>query len=191
MGGSTTGTPLTPLLRTRVLITCSWRIRVVSQQDRERMFLTRSTNVEFHMKICTLRHRIMRNYMLSSCYRIHRGIRRRYSYVMRMQAIWAIVFPLRPSFSANTDGMYSCFRTVGMFPLSVRIRINMRYGKSTGSPSEKGLKIDAETTIQYIFAREELRNSPIILYGQSLGGAVAIYLAEKHQTKVCNPLETR
>jgi pimeloyl-ACP methyl ester carboxylesterase len=59
-----------------------------------------------------------------------------------------------------------------------------RYGKSTGSPSEKGLKIDAETAIQYIFGREELRNSPLILYGQSLGGAVAIYLAEKHQDKV-------
>jgi pimeloyl-ACP methyl ester carboxylesterase len=60
----------------------------------------------------------------------------------------------------------------------------MRYGKSSGSPSEKGLKIDAETAMQYIFGREELRNSPIILYGQSLGGAVAIYLAEKHQTEV-------
>ena len=60
----------------------------------------------------------------------------------------------------------------------------MRYGKSSGSPSEKGLKIDAETAMQYIFGREELKNSPIILYGQSLGGAVAIYLAEKHQTEV-------
>jgi hypothetical protein len=46
------------------------------------------------------------------------------------------------------------------------------------------LKIDAETALQYVFKREELRNSPIILYGQSLGGAVAIYLAEKHQDEV-------
>jgi fermentation-respiration switch protein FrsA (DUF1100 family) len=59
-----------------------------------------------------------------------------------------------------------------------------RYGKSTGSPSEKGLKIDAETAIKYVFGREDLRNSPIMLYGQSLGGAVAIYLAEKHQDEV-------
>jgi len=58
------------------------------------------------------------------------------------------------------------------------------YGKSTGSPSERGLKIDAETAIQYIFEREELRNSPIILYGQSLGGAVAIYIAERHQDEI-------
>jgi fermentation-respiration switch protein FrsA (DUF1100 family) len=64
---------------------------------------------------------------------------------------------------------------------------SLRYGKSTGSPSEKGLKIDAETSLQYIFGREELRNSPIVLYGQSLGGAVAIYLAEKHQDEVTLP----
>jgi abhydrolase domain-containing protein 13 len=38
--------------------------------------------------------------------------------------------------------------------------------------------------MKYIFEREELQNSPIILYGQSLGGAVAIYLAEKHRNEV-------
>lgn len=64
----------------------------------------------------------------------------------------------------------------------------LRYGKSTGSPSEKGLKIDAEASLQYIFGREELRNSPLVLYGQSLGGAVAIYLAEKHQDEVMLPV---
>lgn len=78
--------------------------------------------------------------------------------------------------------MYSCFHIEGtnlyLWGLIVR------YGKSTGSPSEKGLKTDADTTLQYIFEREELRNSPIILYGQSLGGAVAIYLAEKYQDEV-------
>jgi len=58
------------------------------------------------------------------------------------------------------------------------------YGKSTGAPSEKGLKVDAETAFQYILGREELRNCPIVLYGQSLGGAVAIYLADKHQGEV-------
>lgn len=41
--------------------------------------------------------------------------------------------------------------------------------------------------MQYVFGREELRNSSIILYGQSLGGAVAIYLAEKHQDEVWRP----
>jgi len=44
--------------------------------------------------------------------------------------------------------------------------------------------------LKYIFEREELRHSPIILYGQSLGGAVAIYLAEKHQDEVSFPADT-
>jgi len=68
--------------------------------------------------------------------------------------------------------------------------VDGRYGKSTGSPSEKGLKIDAETSLQYIFGREELRSCPIILYGQSLGGAVAIYLSEKHHNEVPPPPPT-
>ena len=49
------------------------------------------------------------------------------------------------------------------------------------------MKTDAETAIKYIFGREDLRNSPIVLYGQSLGGAVAIYLADKHQDEVIPP----
>jgi abhydrolase domain-containing protein 13 len=69
-------------------------------------------------------------------------------------------------------------------PTTLCCGVNCRYGKSTGSPSEKGLKIDAETCLQYIFGREELRTCPVFLYGQSLGGAVAIYLAEKHHNEV-------
>ena len=46
------------------------------------------------------------------------------------------------------------------------------------------MKIDGETALKYVFEREELRNSPLVLYGQSLGGAVAIYLAEKHVNEV-------
>ena len=46
------------------------------------------------------------------------------------------------------------------------------------------MKIDGETALKYLFEREDLRNSPVVLYGQSLGGAVAIYLAEKYQDEV-------
>ena len=79
--------------------------------------------------------------------------------------------------------MYFFFRIEGSItPLTGGLIF--RYGYSTGSPSEKGLKIDGETALKYLFNREDLRNSPIVLYGQSLGGAVAIYLAEKHQEAV-------
>ncbi|KAK7207994.1 BEM46 family protein-like protein [Myxozyma melibiosi] len=58
------------------------------------------------------------------------------------------------------------------------------YGLSTGKPNEVGLKIDAETVFKHVKADPELKDTGIVLYGQSLGGAVAIYLADKHQDEV-------
>lgn len=51
------------------------------------------------------------------------------------------------------------------------------YGKSTGSAFEKGLKIDADTTLKYIADHPQLKGTKLVLYGRSLGGAVAIYSA--------------
>jgi fermentation-respiration switch protein FrsA (DUF1100 family) len=55
------------------------------------------------------------------------------------------------------------------------------YGLSTGTPDEVGLSIDAQTGLDYIRQRTELRNTKIVVYGQSLGGAVAINLVAKNQ----------
>lgn len=55
------------------------------------------------------------------------------------------------------------------------------YGLSTGVPDEAGLKIDAQTGLDYIRQRAETRDSKIIVYGQSLGGAVAINLVAQNQ----------
>ncbi|KAG8744006.1 hypothetical protein FRC10_010985 [Ceratobasidium sp. 414] len=54
------------------------------------------------------------------------------------------------------------------------------YGLSEGQPSEKGLKIDAQKAFDYILEHPILRNTRIILYGQSIGGAVAFYLASQN-----------
>lgn len=51
------------------------------------------------------------------------------------------------------------------------------YGKSTGSPDEKGLNIDAQTGLDYVRSRDDLKKTKIVIYGQSLGGAVGIRLA--------------
>ncbi|KIY50246.1 alpha/beta-hydrolase [Fistulina hepatica ATCC 64428] len=59
-----------------------------------------------------------------------------------------------------------------------------RYGLSEGSPSEQGLIIDAQTGLDYILSNPILASTPIILYGQSIGGAVAIDLASKNSTKI-------
>ncbi|EGW33693.1 uncharacterized protein SPAPADRAFT_134437 [Spathaspora passalidarum NRRL Y-27907] len=54
------------------------------------------------------------------------------------------------------------------------------YGNSTGTPSEKGLKIDADCVMEYLKSDKQYSSSKIVLYGRSLGGAVAIYIAEKY-----------
>jgi len=72
----------------------------------------------------------------------------------------------------------------------VRMRCNVLmlsyrgYGLSGGSPSEKGLRLDAQTALDYITADPFLSQTPIILYGQSIGGAVAIDLASRNPSKI-------
>ena len=58
------------------------------------------------------------------------------------------------------------------------------YGHSEGQPNEEGLMRDADAVIAYLTAHPEIAGSRIVLYGQSLGGAVALYAAEKHADKV-------
>ena len=55
------------------------------------------------------------------------------------------------------------------------------YGMSTGTPSEEGLMIDAQTGLDYIRNRKDIKGTKIVVYGQSLGGAVAIQLVAKNQ----------
>jgi pimeloyl-ACP methyl ester carboxylesterase len=55
------------------------------------------------------------------------------------------------------------------------------YGLSTGTPNEEGLMIDAQTGLEYIRQLVETTNTKIVIYGQSLGGAVGIQLVEKNQ----------
>jgi abhydrolase domain-containing protein 13 len=55
------------------------------------------------------------------------------------------------------------------------------YGKSTGTPDEDGLTIDAQTGLDYIRQRSDLMDSKLVIYGQSLGGAVAIKLVAANQ----------
>ena len=55
------------------------------------------------------------------------------------------------------------------------------YGLSTGSPSEDGLTIDGQTALDYVRNHDELRETKIVVYGQSLGGAVTVKLVEANQ----------
>lgn len=55
------------------------------------------------------------------------------------------------------------------------------YGMSTGTPDEAGLKIDAQTGLDYMRQRPEFSDTKFVIYGQSLGGAVAINLVATNQ----------
>eukprot|EP00211_Chloroparvula_japonica_P005473 CAMPEP_0119126146 /NCGR_PEP_ID=MMETSP1310-20130426/5172_1 /TAXON_ID=464262 /ORGANISM="Genus nov. species nov., Strain RCC2339" /LENGTH=355 /DNA_ID=CAMNT_0007116283 /DNA_START=132 /DNA_END=1199 /DNA_ORIENTATION=- len=51
------------------------------------------------------------------------------------------------------------------------------YGRSEGYAHEDGLKQDAKAALQYLMNRPDIRRDKIVVFGRSLGGAVAIYLA--------------
>lgn len=55
------------------------------------------------------------------------------------------------------------------------------YGMSTGTPNEVGLMTDAQTGLDWIRNGKETKGNRIVVYGQSLGGAVAIQLVAKNQ----------
>ncbi|MBD3379406.1 MAG: alpha/beta fold hydrolase [Candidatus Omnitrophica bacterium] len=53
------------------------------------------------------------------------------------------------------------------------------YGKSEGVPSEEGLYTDAMAAYTYLRGTREVPEEEIVLYGESIGGAVVIDLAQK------------
>ncbi|CAB4253512.1 similar to Saccharomyces cerevisiae YNL320W Putative protein of unknown function [Maudiozyma barnettii] len=65
------------------------------------------------------------------------------------------------------------------FNMSVFIYSYRGYGKSDGSPSEIGLKIDADSAMSYLATDEFHRQRKLVLYGRSIGGANAIYIASR------------
>jgi len=58
------------------------------------------------------------------------------------------------------------------------------YGKSEGAPSEAGLKLDAQAALEYLLKRDDIDPKKIILFGRSLGGAVAAHVCLKNEDKV-------
>ena len=57
------------------------------------------------------------------------------------------------------------------------------YGQSEGSPAEEGLYRDAEAAFDYLAALPEFSGSSIVVFGRSLGAAVAVELAVRRQVE--------
>ncbi|CCK67811.1 alpha/beta hydrolase KNAG_0A01220 [Huiozyma naganishii CBS 8797] len=73
--------------------------------------------------------------------------------------------------------METFYKEMGM---SVFIFSYRGYGKSSGSPTEEGIKRDSDCVIDYITKDPFHSKKNLVLYGRSLGGAVAIYIAAKY-----------
>ena len=65
--------------------------------------------------------------------------------------------------------------------LAVFIMDYRGYGLSQGKPSEQGTYLDAEAAWNHLTGTRTLPENNIIIYGESLGGAVAAWLATQHQ----------
>jgi fermentation-respiration switch protein FrsA (DUF1100 family) len=54
------------------------------------------------------------------------------------------------------------------------------YGNSTGSPSEEGTYRDALAAWRHLTEKRGVRSADIVIFGESLGGAIASWLAARH-----------
>lgn len=64
------------------------------------------------------------------------------------------------------------------------------YGRSTGSPSEEGTYRDAVAAWQWLTGMRGIKAGDIIFVGESLGGAVATWLAVRHPPRALVLLST-
>ena len=70
------------------------------------------------------------------------------------------------------------FAQLGVNILAVDYR---GYGKSEGSPDEAGVYRDGEAAYRYLVESRHFDPKDIFVYGHSLGGAVAVDLASRHE----------
>ena len=54
------------------------------------------------------------------------------------------------------------------------------YGRSQGTPSEKGTYLDAEAAMAYLGSRGDVNQNGLVLFGRSLGSAVAVEVVKVH-----------
>ena len=58
------------------------------------------------------------------------------------------------------------------------------YGKSRGRPSERGTYLDAKAAWNYLVQKRKIPPQDIIVFGRSLGGSIAAWLAQDHSPRM-------
>jgi uncharacterized protein len=79
---------------------------------------------------------------------------------------------------ADRAEVYQFLRDTPANVLAVEYR---GYGRSDGKPSEAGIYQDAESAYQYLVVTRHIPPKSVVVFGQSLGTAVAAHLAAQHE----------
>lgn len=58
------------------------------------------------------------------------------------------------------------------------------FGFSGGKATKKNVLVDALSTLDYLKAREDIKNTSLVLYGQSLGGHLSAVVGAKRQSDI-------
>ena len=78
--------------------------------------------------------------------------------------------------SHRVDNLYSLHTRLGV---NIFIFDYRGFGKSEGSPSERGTYLDADAALEYLRSREDVDTNKLVLFGRSVGCAVAAEAATK------------
>jgi fermentation-respiration switch protein FrsA (DUF1100 family) len=85
--------------------------------------------------------------------------------------------------AGNISQRIDTFNIFRQLELSTFIFDYRGYGKSAGIPGEKGTYLDADGAWNYLVKEMKVKPVEIIVFGRSLGGGIASYLAQKYQPR--------
>jgi fermentation-respiration switch protein FrsA (DUF1100 family) len=88
-----------------------------------------------------------------------------------------VVFNGNAGNRAHRAPLAALFAELGYSTLLIDYR---GYGGNPGLPSERGLERDARGALRYLATRPDVDLSRLVYFGESLGAAVAVRLAEEH-----------
>jgi fermentation-respiration switch protein FrsA (DUF1100 family) len=78
----------------------------------------------------------------------------------------------------NAENISTHFASLAWMPargFNVFIFDYRGYGGSEGSPSLEGVQLDIDAALETLLARDDIDKTRVVMYGQSLGGALAAY----------------
>lgn len=81
--------------------------------------------------------------------------------------------------AGNISHRHDSIQIFNSLGLDVLIFDYRGYGQSTGTPSEPGTYLDSEAVWRYLVEERSIPPQNIILFGRSLGGAIAVHLASE------------